>query len=453
MLFSQDQLRAHCLTVLVMAHTAVFAVQPDYLDDGAPHPDSADKIRDPIEQIFTLEDRRVTLFPQLKRPLRNAPPFWRDTSLTLKLRNYSFDRDNSGAADNEAWTFGGALDYQSGWWLDRIAIGATGYTTQKLYGPRDAGGTLLLKPVQTGFGVLGQAYLRARVNDGIEFRAYRQVLNLPYINGQDSRMVPNAHEAYLVAQTEVENLAWVVGHVTKMKPRDSDEFIHMSEAAGFAGTDDGVTMVGARYSFHEGADLGAISYQAWNFMNILYADANLLWRIHEEVPLKLSAQFTRQTSVGDELGGDFDSSTFGFRAAASYRSTVLSLAATTTDDEHGIRSPFGGRPSYLSAILADFDRAGENAWLVGLTYHLTRFGLDGVSASTKYAQGFTPDSGKSASPDQTEFDLTIDIRPDRWRLLKGFWLRARMAVLDQDGPTGRDIIDYRIILNYEIPLL
>jgi hypothetical protein len=81
-------------------------------------------------------------------------------------------------------------------------------------------------------------------------------------------------------------------------------------------------------------------------------------------------------------------------------------------------------------------------------------GVPGLSGFVNYAQGYTPDSGSNASPDQSEFDITVDYRFQS-RAVKGLWLRARAAFLDQDEDVngGFDTRDYRVILNYELPLL
>ena len=63
----------------------------------------------------------------------------------------------------EAWALGGALSYQSGWFLDHFSVGAVLYTSQRLYGPDDRDGTLLLKPGQQGYTVVGQLYGRVKL--------------------------------------------------------------------------------------------------------------------------------------------------------------------------------------------------------------------------------------------------------------------------------------------------
>jgi hypothetical protein len=105
-------------------------------------------------------------------------------------------------------------------------------------------------------------------------------------------------------------------------------------------------------------------------------------------------------------------------------------------------------------MLQSFNRAKEDGWLLGLSYDFSRVGLPGLSGFLNYADGDTPDGGPFASPDQSEFDITIDYRFQS-RALKGLWLRARAATLDQDDDVvgANDIDDYRIILNYERSIL
>ena len=40
-----------------------------------------------------------------------------------------------------------------------------------------------------------------------------------------------------------------------------------------------------------------------------------------------------------------------------------------------------------------------------------------------------------------------------WDIREGLGLRARAAFVDQRGPGAQDLADYRLILNYELPLL
>lgn len=266
-------------------------------------------------------------------------------------------------------------------------------------------------------------------------------------------MIPNTFEAYGVGSVAGPRFNYVAAHLTKMKQRNSSDFVSMSEAAGAAGTNEDLSMVGAQYAFNDDMNIGALTQQSWDVMNTTYAEANKAWDVSTESEARLSAQYTRQQSVGDDLIGDFDTHTWGVKGAASYKGAVFAVAYTSTDEDGGIRKPFGGTPSFLSLMVRDFDRAGESGWLLEISSDFRSLGINGWSAFIKAAWGDTPDSGLAASPDQRELDITVDYRFQQ-RLLKGLWIRARAAFLDQEnGPDKQDINEFRIIANYEIPIL
>ena len=210
-------------------------------------------------------------------------------------------------------------------------------------------------------------------------------------------------------------------------------------------------MAGARFVIGEEANIGAINQYSWDVFNTFFAEANGAWKVIGNAAVRLSGQFTDQRSVGDELVGSFDTYNVSLKSAGSVGGVVLTLAYSHTNDSAQIRNPYGGYPGYLSLILKDFNRADEDAWLIGLSYDLANVGWDGVSGFVNYASGDTPESGAAASPDQDEFDFTLDYRPPEG-FFEGFWLRARVAFVDQQGADATDVKDYRMILNYTIPL-
>ena len=98
-------------------------------------------------------------------------------------------------------------------------------------------------------------------------------------------------------------------------------------------------------------------------------------------------------------------------------------------------------------MISDFDRAGENAWRVGLSYPFNIIGFPGVSASAGYVSGDTPEYGAAASPDQNELNINLDIRPEDG-VLKDFWLRFRYG--RNEGLLGATHKTFRVILNYSV---
>src|SRR5262245_61594467 len=83
----------------------------------------------------------------------------------LHLRTYYFGQDNTSHVESEAWALGGWAGLRSPWWGDVLQIGLLGYTSQKLWGPDDEGGTRLLTATQGSITVLGEAFAALRFAD------------------------------------------------------------------------------------------------------------------------------------------------------------------------------------------------------------------------------------------------------------------------------------------------
>jgi hypothetical protein len=428
--------------------------------ENRPAPASVDQIVSPTERSFSEKPKSEPITERFRELLRDLPPFLRDTELTLKPRTYYFLQENPDKSKSEAWAGGGSISYDSGWLLDRLAIGAELFTSQKLYGPADREGTLLLEPGQKGYTVLGQAFAKLKLADDHVISTYRQEYNTPYVNQHDSRMTPNTFEGYSIqgrfeGSKEGPSLKYGGGYITEIKERDSDHFISMSEAAGTNVTAKrGVATMGGLFSVKD-FSFGAVEYYISDILNILYGEAKYKYRLADGLRVNLAAQFTDQRSVGDHLltGSFFDTQAWGLRADVSYGGAVLGLAFTSTSNEAAMQSPWGAYPGYTKSIIRDFDQAGENAFLVRLSYDFKGFGLDGLSAFASYVRGWDvvdPSSGKSL-PGEEEFDVTADYRPKK-SLLGNLWLRVRGAFSRQMG-SKESTKQLQVILNHEIPLL
>lgn len=426
----------------------------EYIQAETPAPPSAGEVLGPFDWGFRarlLPER--SLLTRTKEALEDASPFFRDTRFSYDFRTYSFDRRNSSTDRREAWAIGGQLGYTSGWW-NNIGARIAYYNSTEL--DSDGGDTGLLAPGQENISVIGEANLRYQFTDGALagslIKLYRQTLDMPYVNRRDIRMLPASYEG-LVIHRDDSSLDYGVGHLTKFKNFDSEDFVYMSEAAGAAGSDEGVTLAGLRYPFSDEFDAGGGTLYGWDTFNTFFAEATYHRVLTGDLDFRLSGQFTDQRSVGDELVGDFDTHNFAARAAFGWRGAIVKVAGSVTSDEAGIRKPWGGSPSYLSIQRLDFDRANEKAVLFGLSFNSIFFSSSGISSFINIAHGTDAKNTFTGEnlPDHTEYDLTVDFKPPRG-LLKGLWVRARYARLDIEGD-GENVRDIRIIVNYSIPFL
>ena len=416
----------------------------DYIDAENTARKSVEEIDDSLG--YGLEEKPIRyLF--LGEWIDNLPTFLRESSLTPHFRLYGFDRDRKIGQESEAITYGGEIRFVSGLVADYFRIGTSFFTSQGIH-DENGEDTLLLGDNGSNINTLGTLYLDVDL-DNAYLRFFRQTFNLPYLNRQDSRMIPNTHEAYVYARSS-KNVDFTFGHVSQIKQRNAESFISMAESAGAEGSGKGTTMAGARYVFDNNLSLGALNLYTDDVFNIFYSEFSFVKEITNGVSSRVTGQFTHQKSVGDDLIGEFDTNHYGIRFQTDYRNAILTLAATNTGEGAAIISPYGGRPGFLSLMLQNFDRANETGLLAGLSYDFSAIGLPGLSAFSNFAWGNNAkdaNTGRSL-PDVDEYNFTIDYRPEDG-LLSGLWLRLRHARADFEG--GNYTEDTRAILNYELP--
>ncbi|HIG30451.1 MAG TPA: outer membrane porin, OprD family [Verrucomicrobiales bacterium] len=444
------------LSFVLLGTFQLCAQEVEYLAAEEESPKSLEDLRSPIAEMIDQDQgillERGLILPKIQKRYPKMPNFIQDTRLHLNLRTYYFDRDQGNGTENEALAQGAAIDLKTGRLFDSLSIGTTVYHSEKIYGPEGRDGTGLLQASQKSYTSLGQAYLQAEYRR-LTGKFYRQEFSMPFLNRNDARMSPNSFQAYSLFYQLFDSLEMVAAHTTHMKTRTSTNFIPMSEAAGATGSNEGMTTFGARYRFNDEFSLGGGNHHAWDIMNILYMQAEANENFTENLTMRTSLQFTDQRDAGRSLVGRFETQSYGAKVALDYKGLITTLGGTYTSDKNGIRSPFGGHANYASLMLEDFDRAGEEVLFAGVSYHFDHIGIPGFSAFARYAYGNTPESGSAASPDQQEFDVTLDYRFPRG-LWKHLWIRMRGAWTSQDDFLGsRSRNNYRLILNYSIPLI
>ena len=367
-------------------------------------------------------------------------------TVTLNLRSYGLGNESDGALDQHTWTTGGRIAITFPAWHDWLSMGGAGYASFPVGDIATPNLTRLVSPDGRRLLVAGESYVDAR-HGNFNLRLFRQLLDAPYLNSQDNRMVPNVFEGYTLLY-RTEKLYGGVGYVPKMKTRDSENYVSMAEAAGAHGSQSGVLAGGVRWQPNQWLSGSAFALYSADVFSIAYVAGEFDVPLTPQTDLRVSAQFTSENSVGEQRIGAFDGQTIGVKAALGYRGAVFTLGGTRTGTGADIRSPFGQRPSYLSMMLFDFDRADEDAWLAGVSYRLDALALPSWSFVVNHVAGKgarDPISHVSVS-DRRETDVTIDFRPQQGEL-DGLWLRLRYA----DATDGaRNLAQWRLTLNYEI---
>ena len=367
----------------------------------------------------------------------------------LHLRTYYFDQDSTSGVPSTAWALGGWAGLRSPWWGDLLQLKVVGYTSQKLYGPEGKGGTKILTADQDSITVLGEANLSLRLA-GQVFSAWRQLINRPFINPNDSRMIPHTFEAYLLSGASGP-VSYTGGYVTKVKVRDTDDFRWMSDVAGGTGEHRGVAMAGVNYKFGKAGLLRLDEQYSFDVFNSFYTDIHYPMELAQHTTLVLGAQGYPQKSVGDQQIGSFSTWGYGLQAALARGPFGAQLYWTQTGKGRDTLNPYGVHPSYLNLMQVAFNTAGEKAWGLGGDVDFGTLGAPGLKASAIYASGsdrinFTTGA---AIADRNETNVQVAYAFAKGSTLDGLTGALRYSWLRQDGAprTGEQL---RLYFNYDV---
>jgi hypothetical protein len=426
---------------------------------------STEQGQTPLDEAFDLDRRRWRIEKRRKAI--------EDTKFKFNLRSMYLGRDKYDNTESEAMAIGGWAGLKTGYFLDHIAFGITGYTSQRIFGDKDEDGTLLLEPGQGGYSALGELYADIRIIEDMNLYVGRKEYDTPFINRNDTRMTPNTFEA-IVLQGRVKlgsggggggggsgsgkdgktpvtvsddraTLKYGLGYFDKIKERNSDEFVSMSEDAG-ADVDRGVFTAGAIYQKGQ-FSIGAIDYYSPDIINIGYAEAKVELPINDDWKPRLAAQFVDQRSVGDDLLQDesFSGQELGIKAELPVGPALFTAGYTHTTDGTNMQSPWSGYPGYTSVQVEDFNRAGEDAFLLRGAYEFSF--IEGLSAYALWVHGTDPDQEGQFARDEVDFNLQWAPKKG---VLKGLSLRVRYAMVEQHGGDSDRLTDLRMIANYAV---
>ncbi len=387
---------------------------------------------------------------------------WTKAKIDLRLRTYYFDSDfepdsgSSTAKRSTAWAGGGWLAYDSAVWRHLFSVGATFFTSQPFWAPDDRDGTLLLKPGQDAINVLGIAYGRVHFGESTALTLYRQYVDLPNVNRQDNRMVPNTFEGFML-RGKYETFEYDAGWLEKIKTRNADTFRDFATVAGAENANEGMAIFGVTWNPVKATTFRISDHYVNNVFNTFFVEGAYTVPMSSGSTLGVAAHYMDQRTVGDDFIGDWNTWVAGAKAEFGIGALTLVGAYQQTGSGNKFQNPYGTYAGFQAMLLSDFDRADERAWMAKASYDFSGLGAEGVSASVSYNDGR---HARDAFSDQRlSNDREIDVglfwapknSPNAW--LRPLTVTLWYANLDQSdyGITG-DTDQYRAIVNYTIPL-
>jgi hypothetical protein len=392
--------------------------------------------------------------------------FWNDTKISGDIRSYFFNRSytNPGKESQSAYSLGGDLNILTGSFLSGFRIGAAVYTAQSL--GLNSGDNLHVDTTLPGRDIttLGQAYLQYS-RDTFLIRGGDQLINTPWLNAADSRMIPETYRGFFGTWTPMKDLIFTALRVYEFKSRVANDFsatnVYNPQNQGIPiaklgdSTNDGAQAVGVNYKT-DTINTQAWAYQFLDYAKLFYGDIQYTFKNKSNINPLIAAQFLTETGDGNNTlsyvsTGKANSTGYGGLVGVEMPQAKLTFAYNRimphadAFNHGGVVSPYTytSDPLYTTSMIAGLvDKTPGEAWKVAGTVYAFEKQLQILLS---YAQYYT--EPYLANTDEVNFDVAYSFKKSKHKSLRGLSIRNRLGVMTGD-PTRGTFYYNRVMLQY-----
>jgi hypothetical protein len=386
--------------------------------------------------------------------------FLADSKVNLEARNLYFSRDfrqdggslASGQSKAQEWGQGFMLRADSGYTDGLVGMGvdAIGMLGLKLDSSNAVAGTGLFPTGGDGksedeYSKLGLT-AKAKVSKStIKFGSliFRNQLLL----SPDGRLLPQMFKGGMAEFNEISNLSIQAARISSSMSSQSGHWQKLV-ANRFGGEGDNYSFYGADYKFQPASTIGLHYGVLDNVFKQYVANASHVIKLNESQTLKLDARFSKSSEDGNYR--PIDNKATGLMA--TYRINAHSVG-------FGYQKMIGDDPfpyvantdPYLTNFIQinDFGNINEKSWQARYDLDFAAYGIPGLGLMARYAKG--DDVKLSGGGTGREWERDTDVFYAFQGNLKNLSVRVRNATVR--STFGNDLNEYRIIVQYMLPIL
>lgn len=389
--------------------------------------------------------------------------FINDTIISGDLRTYEFNREYSKVPSQNAVSFGGGLNILTGELLPGLRFDGELYTAQPFGLNSDERNRVDNTLPGYALTTLGQSYLQYQ-HANLLLQGGNQLLNTPWINSTDSRMIPATYQAVYGQTLLFQHFTVTLLRSFRYKGRSENGFtktnlyntnnIGGTNITAFGNTpDNGALSFGVNYQLNNLA-AQAWYYQFYDFSQLFYADTRYNFNNFFNLKPFLSAQILQEIGSGKNLlsdyeGGNANAVAFGSNLGINFWDITTSIAYNYIPQQENafkygdILSPYtsgyADDPLYTTSMIAGLvEKSSGHAVKLTATFNLLNSTL---LFSSSYAKYFT--RPYLANTSEIDADLTYNFS----QRLKDCSIRYRIGILNGNSSTGRFVYN-RIMLQY-----
>ncbi|MGR3994685.1 OprD family porin [Pseudomonas sp. 1121_17] len=390
--------------------------------------------------------------------------FFEDSSATFETRNMYFNRDfrdgtSSQQSKRDEWAQGFMLNFESGYTEGSVGFGldALGMVGIKLDSSEDRTGTGLLPTHDDGkaadeyskLGLTGKVKISKT-----ELKVGSLIPELPTLQPNDGRILPQTFEGGLLTSNEISNLTVTAGRLEKAKDRNDTnwEDIALNNKNGrFGGTfaADNYDLAGLDYKF---TDRITGSYHVAQLDDIYRQHFVGMVATQPWGPGTFGADL--RLAISDDQGqaraGKIDNTTANGMLSYALDGHKLSGAYQHVSGDSAFPYVDGADPYLVNFVqINDFAGADEHSWQLRYDYNFASLGIPGLTFMTRYLSGDNVSRADGSEGKEwernTEFKYVVQTGP-----LKNVAVRLRNATFRSNF--ARDADEVRLLVSYSVAL-
>lgn len=390
--------------------------------------------------------------------------FFEDSSATFETRNMYFNRDfrdgtSSQQSKRDEWAQGFMLNFESGYTEGTVGFGldALGMVGVKLDSSEDRTGTGLLPTHDDGkaadeyskLGLTGKVKISKT-----ELKVGSLIPELPTLQPNDGRILPQTFEGGLLTSNEISNLTVTAGRLEKAKDRNDTnwEDIALNNKNGrFGGTfaADNYDLAGLDYKF---TDRITGSYHVAQLDDIYRQHFVGMVATQPWGPGTFGADL--RLAISDDQGqaraGKIDNTTANGMLSYALDGHKLSGAYQHVSGDSAFPYVDGADPYLVNFVqINDFAGADEHSWQLRYDYNFASLGIPGLTFMTRYLSGDNVSRADGSEGKEwernTEFKYVVQTGP-----LKNVAVRLRNATFRSNF--ARDADEVRLLVSYSVAL-
>jgi imipenem/basic amino acid-specific outer membrane pore len=334
----------------------------------------------------------------------DAKGFVEDSSLTVHLKNYYFNRDGkNGGGDRKDWTQGVIGNFSSGFTQGTVGFGVDAYGEWgiKLDGGAGTTGTGNLPVDRHGdpedeYGTAGGA-IKMRISK-TELRYGDLMPTAPVFAAGGSRLFTQTATGFNLLSSDIAGLELDGGHFTGGNGPVTTNHDHDIYASYAGVTASSIDYAGGKYTFNDNLTASLYGSNLKDVWDQYYGNLNYTQGITDSQSVNFDFNIYRTNDAGSAKAGDISNTTWSLAAAYSFLTAhTLTLAYQKVHGDtpfdyvaFGINGPGDTADSIFlanSIQYSDFNGPGEKSWQARYDLNMASYGVPGLSFMARYITG------------------------------------------------------------------